>query len=167
VSANAETVAVRTAGGSLAIVRTGSSPLAVRDWLSADGDAREPNDARLKEGFACDGAGCIARLPDGSAVSVARTAHGVAEDCHEAAVVITARMVPPGCGALALDRRALREGGSLTLQKMDAGWKIARTLSPELERPWTAKPTERRSASRPLSVPPASDATPRLEDWDD
>src|SRR5262249_6228791 len=84
VSANAHAVAVRTAGGRLAIVRTGSSPLAVRDWLSADGDAREPNDARLKEGFACDAAGCVARLSDGSAVSVARTANGVAEDCREA-----------------------------------------------------------------------------------
>jgi competence protein ComEC len=165
VSANADAVAVRTAGGRLAIVRTSSNPLAVRDWLSADGDARGPNDARLNEGFACDPAGCIARLPDGSAVSVARTAHGVAEDCREAAVVITSRVVPPACGALALDRHALREGGALTLQRTEAGWTIARAVPPNLERPWTAKPAERK-ALRAVSVPPASDAT-RLEDLED
>ena len=61
VSANADAVAVRSANGRLSILRNSSDPLAVRDWLSADADVREPKDAGLRDGFLCDQMGCIAR----------------------------------------------------------------------------------------------------------
>jgi hypothetical protein len=54
VSANADAVAVRGSDGRLSILRNSSDPLAVRDWLSADGDGREPKDMNLKDGFLCD-----------------------------------------------------------------------------------------------------------------
>ncbi len=67
-------MAVRTAGGKLAAVRFGSDTFALRDWLAADADARAPNDAALKSGFACDPDGCVAKLADGAPVAVSRTA---------------------------------------------------------------------------------------------
>jgi competence protein ComEC len=88
ISANADAVAVRGADGHLSALRNGSDVLVVREWLNADADARAPTDAGLKEGFSCDAAACIARLPDGSVVSVARTAHGLVEDCDQASLVI-------------------------------------------------------------------------------
>jgi competence protein ComEC len=111
VSANADAVAVRGPNGRLSVLRTGSDALAARDWLSANGDARQPNDATLKDGFRCDDAACIAQLADGGLVSVARTAHGLAEDCRHADLVVTWREAPPRCRALTVDRNILREGG--------------------------------------------------------
>jgi competence protein ComEC len=163
VSANADAVAVRGADGRLSIVRSSSDPLAVRDWLSADGDGREPKDAGLKDGFLCDQMGCIAHLPDGTVVSVARTAQAVAEDCEQASLVVTARRAPPDCRARAVDRQALRDGGAMTLQRMEKGWKVERAVPAGAERPWAhGQPgVSTQSASATSS---SVDATPRPDD---
>ena len=42
-----------------------------RSGLAADADARTEKDPTLRNGFTCDEAGCIARLKDGTLVSVA------------------------------------------------------------------------------------------------
>ena len=60
----------------------------------ADGDGRDPKDARLHVGVQCDTAGCIGRLADGRLVSVALSVEAFAEDCARAAVVISARSAP-------------------------------------------------------------------------
>jgi competence protein ComEC len=83
--------AVRTATGRLAILKTGSDIFATRDWLSADSDARAVKDKALGEGLACDDAGCIGRLADGSLVAIARTIEAFEEDCRRAALVVSAR----------------------------------------------------------------------------
>src|SRR5262249_51219385 len=99
VSANAHAGAVSGSDRRVRIFRNSNDPLAVRDWLSADADGREPKDASLKDGFLCDHMGCIAHLPDGTMVSAARRAQAVAEDCALASLVITTRQAPPGCRA--------------------------------------------------------------------
>jgi competence protein ComEC len=45
-------VALRTAGGRLAVVRTGNDSFAVREWLAADADLRTPKDKGLDHGIA-------------------------------------------------------------------------------------------------------------------
>jgi competence protein ComEC len=48
--------AVRTAGGRLAMLRTGSDSFAIQQWLAADADARSAKDKELAEGIRCDDA---------------------------------------------------------------------------------------------------------------
>jgi competence protein ComEC len=105
--------AVRTAGARLAILKTGHDSFAIREWLAADGDSRLPGDARLAEGFSCDPAGCIARLPDGALVSVALGPDAFEEDCRRAALVLSPRTAPPFCRATIIDRTVWRQTGAL------------------------------------------------------
>jgi competence protein ComEC len=161
INANADAVAVRGADGHLSVLRNGSDVLAVREWLNADADARAPTDAGLKDGFSCDAAACIARLSDGSVVSVARTAHGLVEDCDQASVVITPRGAPPQCRALAVDRRQLGAGGAMALRRVGNGWSIEPAVPPGTERPWARNASHARSRSGPVS---GTDVTPRAED---
>src|SRR5205823_12187002 len=87
VAPDGATFAVRTAAGRLAIFRTGSDIFATRDWLAADADPRAVRDKALGEGLACDNAGCVGRLADGSLVAIARTIEAFEEDCRRAALV--------------------------------------------------------------------------------
>jgi competence protein ComEC len=163
VSANADAVAVRGAEGRLSILRNSSDPLAVRDWLGADGDAREPKDAGLKDGFLCDQMGCIAHLSDGTMVSVARTAQAVVEDCDHASLVVTTRRAPPNCRALVVDRKTLRDSGAMTLQRRGKGWEIERAVPAGAERPW-AHAQQRAGAQFTSATSSPTDVTPRADD---
>jgi competence protein ComEC len=111
VSAAGDVIAVRGADGKFAAVKFGSDTLSLREWLSADADERLPTDRAVAAGFACDPDGCVARLGDGSAVAVSRTAAALADDCARAALIVTLRAAPPDCAAMVLDRKALRNGG--------------------------------------------------------
>ncbi len=158
ISPNADAVAIRGADGHLSALRSSSDTLAVREWLSADADARQPSAPGLKDGFTCDGAACIARLRDGSVISVARTAHGLVEDCDQASLVVTPRQAPPNCRALAIDRRDLRAGGAMALRHEQGGWSIDQAVPPGSERPWAHNARPQHAAATLLS---GSDATPR------
>jgi competence protein ComEC len=163
VSPNADAIAVRSANGRLSIMGSASGSFAAREWLSADGDARQPKDPELKDGFHCDSAGCIARLPDGMIVSAAATARAVEEDCREANLVVTTREVPLHCRALAIDRRSTRDGGALALWHTERGWTLERAIPVGSERPWAR--AQSRNGAAPTSVPPSlGDVTPRVED---
>jgi hypothetical protein len=80
--------ALRTAGGRLAMLRTGSDSFAIQQWLAADADARSAKDKELVEGIRCDDAGCIGRLADGAIVAIVRRPEAFEEDCRRAAVVV-------------------------------------------------------------------------------
>src|SRR5262249_2775442 len=159
VSANADAVAVRGIDGRLSILRNSSDPLAVREWLGADGDGRDPKDAGLKDGFLCDQMGCIAHLPDGTMVSGARTGQAGVEDCDQVSLMVTTRRAPRDCRALVVDRETLHDGGAMTLQRSGKGWEIVRAVPAGAERPW-AHAQQRAGAQRTSST----DATPRADD---
>jgi competence protein ComEC len=161
ISANADLVVVRGAGGRLSALRSGSDVLALREWLGADADARAPTDQGLKEGFNCDAAACIAHLPDNSVVSIARTAHGLVEDCDQASLVITPREAPPQCRALAIDRRKLGAGGAVALHRVGNGWSLQAAVPPGSERPWARNASHERPRGSPVS---GTDVTPRVEE---
>jgi competence protein ComEC len=166
VSRDGQIVAVRAADGRLAVMQARNDDFVVRDWLSADGDARLPRDPALAAGVRCDEAGCIAPLADGRLVALALTAEALAEDCVRAAIVVTARDAPPGCDALVVDRTILRERGAVALTLSGAGgftWSSARP--PDEERPWSAKAAGS-ATSGPAVAGPRPDATPHPEDLD-
>jgi competence protein ComEC len=160
--------AVRTAGGRLAMLRTGSDSFAIQQWLAADADARSAKDKELAEGIRCDDAGCVGRLGDGAIVAIARRPEAFEEDCRRAAVVVSTRMAPPDCAALVVDRAVWQRGGAIALRHVGGKWVISAARPPGLDRPWARG---RPSAEEvPASVTPQRreprDATPRTEDME-
>ena len=169
ISTDGQALAVRGADGRLAIHRTGRDAFAIKEWLSADGDARLPTDKSLGEGFRCDTAGCIARLADGKFVSQVIAPDAFEEDCRRAAVVVTSRELPAACQALTVDRKVSRTTGAIALRRNGEGFEITAARPAGQDRPWaraTAAPEEAApTASRPNTSRPAPrDATPRAED---
>lgn len=167
VSGAADAVAVRGSDGALSILRIEGNPFVVREWLAADGDARAANDPHLKDGFACDQAGCVAKLASGTVVAVARTPAAFADDCTRAALVVATRQPPPGCAATVIDRRTLRAGGALNLRREGDQWRIEAARPSGTERPWARAGAGGLEPSTPVrGRPSARDATPRAEDLD-
>jgi competence protein ComEC len=165
VAADGETVAVRRTDGRLAVLKTPSQSFAPRDWLGADGDARQPGDADLANGFVCDPVGCIARLADGTVVAIAHTAEAFADDCSRAALVVARRDPPADCAATVIDRSLFAATGALALRRIGQSWEITSARPPGYDRPW-APPAMQNRAQAPATGAPQStprDATPASE----
>jgi competence protein ComEC len=157
-------MAVRGSDGRLAVHRSGRDAFTVREWLAADGDPRLPADPALGEGFRCDEAGCIARLSNGRVVALVLAPDAFEEDCRRAAVAVSARDAPPQCEALAIDRKASRAQGAISLRLKGDGFEIESARPPGQDRPWAkALPAPAEPASA-ITRPSARDATPRPED---
>jgi competence protein ComEC len=155
VSGAGDVIAVRGADGKLSGIKFGSDTLSLREWLAADGDDRAATDRAVAAGFACDSDGCVARLADGRAVALSRTAAALADDCARAALVVTLRPVPRDCAATALDRRALQRGGAtaLTRQAAGDGFEVMHARPAGFDRPWARDHEAARPA--PVSTVPA------------
>lgn len=163
VASDGQAVAVRGADGRLTVHRTGRDAFAVREWLAADADARLPTDPTLAQGFRCDASGCIANLADSRLLSHVVASDAFEEDCQRAVVVVTSREAPPNCKALAIDRKASRANGAMTLRRSGEGFEIDAARPAGQDRPWAhrAAPAEPAPAS---ARPAPRDATPRAED---
>lgn len=167
ISGTGDAVAVRAADGKLSIIRLEGNPFAVQEWLAADADGRVSKDTKLKDGFSCDDAGCIAKLSTGTIVAVARTPDALVDDCKRAALVVTTRQVPPGCSATVIDRNVVRTRGALSLRADGNQWRIEATRPPGTDRPWARGVAAATDIS--TTIPNRSserDAMPRAEDLD-
>jgi competence protein ComEC len=167
VAADGTSFALRTATGRLAMLKTGSDTFTFREWLAADADARAPKDKALSEGIACDEAGCVGRLADGTLVAISRTAEAFEEDCRRAAVVVSPREAPLDCGVpLVVDRWVWQRGGALALYRVGNGFEAVAARPDGYDRPWARAPSRPAAASTtvtPSGAAPA-DATPRTDD---
>ena len=143
VAPSGEQVAVRDADGELAIVGKRFNAFAAEQWLAADGDGRDPADARDPDS-PCDRLGCVARAARGRvarASSIDRLAFE--EDC--------ARADDPR----QRDDRAGRMRGEVRLDER----RLARTGAVGLD--WRrraasrSRPTARATEDRPWSPAPA------------
>jgi competence protein ComEC len=131
----------------------------------ADADRRDAKDKALNDGIRCDPAGCVARLADNSIVAIANTAEALAEDCRRAAVVVSARAAPPGCGALVIDKGVLRRTGAVALRRVGEGFEVTPSRPPGYDRPWApvrANDTEQSQPGTARRQP--RDATPNVDD---
>ena len=164
VAADGEALAVRGADGRLAIHRTGRDAFTVRDWLAADGDARLPTDKDLGQGFRCDDAGCIGRLPDGRLAARVLAPDAFEEDCRRAAIVVTTRTAPPDCAALTIDRALSRARGAISVRRSGDGFEVTAARPVGQDRPWARGTPVPAGAVRPVARPAPRDATPRAED---
>jgi competence protein ComEC len=165
VAPGGEAFAVRTRDG-LTIMRTGGDQFAVRAWLAADGDAREPKDPGLAKGFTCDAIGCIARLADGTLVSVVLSAEAFEEDCGRAAVVLSRREAPPYCQATVIDRSVWRKTGAVAAYRRGSGFDVVAARPATQDRPWARGTAQAGTGDAGTPARPTSprDATPRQED---
>jgi competence protein ComEC len=161
ISPTGEVVAVRGADGRLSVLKSGGNDaLSVGDWLNSDGDVRSAKDQGLAQGFACDPDGCIGRLADGAVIAVPRGPAALADDCARAALIVTMRPPPPGCEAMVIDRKGLRETGALALSRRNGTFEVTATRPAALDRPWVRHVAPREAQPAQNSRQPEVDATP-------
>ena len=172
VATSGDSFAVRGPEGRLQVIRLGNDAFAIHEWLAADGDGRSDPRAvaaavKAREGFACDDAGCVAKLFGGGLVAIGTSPAAFADDCARAVLVLTTRAAPPECGATVVDRTASRQGGALALRRAGDAWEVTAARPRGEARPWVAV-TGAGGGAR-VSAPKAGtaeqrDATPRVED---
>jgi competence protein ComEC len=171
VAPDGSAVALRTAAGRFAVAKTGNDVFAVREWLAADADPRTPKDKGLDQGIACDQAGCVGRLADGSLVAISRTVEAFEEDCRRAALVVSPRQAPAGCGAHrdipVIDRKVWRQSGAVALRRVGPGFEETVARPPGYNRPWArAVPPAATGPGAARQAPgnPAEDELPSEEE---
>jgi competence protein ComEC len=169
IAPSGDVVAVRGADGRLAIIKKGGEAFAVKEWLAADADARTTADPTLANGVACDAVGCTARLADGRFVALALAPEAFADDCRQAALVVSSRSAPPDCAARAIDRAARMRSGAMTLRRIGDGWQVTPARPDGYDRPWAKARVPAGAASATPdhaapSKPAPRDATPKPAD---
>jgi competence protein ComEC len=135
VDSEAEAIAVRGNDGRLTVLNARQNRISAESWLAADGDTRKSHDP-LEGGFRCDVDGCIARLADGTVIAVARRPDAFADDCREAALVVSKFDVPRACATAAIDRHMLATTGAIALKRVNGEWRADPARSPFVNRPW-------------------------------
>jgi competence protein ComEC len=161
VAPDGSAVALRTAGGQLAMLKTGNDVFAMREWLAADADRRSPKDKGLDRGIACDQAGCVGRLADGALVAISRTMEAFAEDCTRAVLVVSPRQAPAGCAdhrnLKLIDRRVSRQSGAVALRRVGDGFETTLARPPGYTRPWARVPPPAAGTAARTPANPAED----------
>jgi competence protein ComEC len=169
IAGDGRNVAVRGKDGRLHVMRSGKDAFAVREWLAADADARGAADASLAEGVSCDATGCVTEAAGGAVVALSLRPEAIADDCERAALIVTARQVPSGCGASVIDAERLRRHGALVLRKTKEGFAVEAVKPRGIDRPWSPSAggdSSNGETTIPVSRPArrAVDATPSEAD---
>ncbi len=168
VAPSGDLAAVRDADGALQVVGKRFNAFAAEQWLTADGDGRDPAQAR-DPNAPCDRLGCVADLPEGESLSIVMDRMAFDEDCARAEVVVSALTAPPGCKAkFVLDEKALARSGAVGLTWNDEkAFTLASDRSLLQNRPWSPAPAPARDERlvRPGQVAShgADPADPTLE----
>src|SRR5271166_4123223 len=145
VAPSGDQAAVRDADGKLMIVGKRFNGFAAEQWLTADGDGRDPASAR--DAYApCDRLGCVAALPEGESLNIVIDRMAYDEDCARAEVIVSALTAPASCRAkFVFDDEALARLGAVGLAWSDEkGFTLASDRSTQQNRPWSAAPPEPR-----------------------
>jgi competence protein ComEC len=138
VAADAATVALRGGDGLLYFAPHPRDAYAAREWLTRDGDAREPDEAEAH--LRCDGLGCVAPTPDGL-IALSRRPEALGDDCARAVIVIAAFAIPdcPGPRRMIDRADAARDGGyAITLTPL----RIESVARARGRRPWSVNSGE-------------------------
>ena len=141
VAPSGDLAAVRDADGALQVVGKRFNAFAAEQWLTADGDGRDPATAR-DPNAPCDRVGCVADLPEGESLSIVIDRMAFDEDCARAEVVVSALTAPSSCKAkFVLDEKALARSGAVGLMWSDEkGFTLASDRSLLQNRPWSPAP---------------------------
>jgi competence protein ComEC len=153
----------------LHLMKTGKDTFLISEWLAADADGRQAGDAALADGVSCDDEGCVVQMAEGGLIALSLKADALADDCERAALLVTAKPVPQGCAATAIDLARLRRQGALALRRSSRGFAIEAVRPRGVNRPWApatenAAEAEPAGAAAPITPPRAVDATPAESD---
>src|SRR5882724_1135403 len=116
ISGDGHNVGVRGKDGRLHVMHSAKDAFLLKEWLAADADARLIADSSLGEGVSCDQAGCVTPMADGALVALARRLDALADDCEQAALVVTAKQAPLACQASVISGERLRRQGAMALR---------------------------------------------------
>ena len=169
ISGDGHHVGVRGRDGRLHLMKTAKDGFLLKEWLAADADPRPVVDASLTEGVSCDDAGCVAQMADGRFVALTQHSDALDDDCERAALLVTARQTPSGCGSTVISLERLRRQGAMALRRTKDGFVVDAVKPRGVNRPWSpaaagdaeAEPTTLAPRS---AVPRAVDATPAETD---
>ena len=164
ISADGHSIGVRGRDGRLRLIRSARDSFLLREWLAADADGRQTADPSLSGAVSCDSTGCVTAMADGGLVALARLPDALADDCERAALLVTARPAPPGCGALVVDRDRLRRQGALALRRSRNGFAVDAVRPRGLDRPWSPAVKGGIGLARRPVAPRTVDATPSEAD---
>jgi competence protein ComEC len=141
IAPSGDLAAVRDADGAPEVVGKRFNAFAAEQWLSADGDGRDPAQARAADA-PCDRLGCVADLPEGESLSIVLDRLAFDEDCARAEVVVSALTAPQGCKAkFVFDEQALARLGAVGLTfSDDKGFTQASDRGALQNRPWSPAP---------------------------
>ncbi len=141
VAPSGDQAAVRDADGKLMIVGKRFNAFAAEQWLTADGDGRDPAQARDPDA-PCDRLACVAALPEGESMSLVLDRMAFDEDCERAEIVVSALTAPADCGAkFVLDEKALARFGAVGLTlRTDGGFALTADRATLQNRPWSPAP---------------------------
>src|SRR5271165_1715976 len=140
VAPSGDEAAVRDADGLLQVVGKRFNAFAAEQWLTADGDGRDPASARDPDA-PCDRLGCVAALPEGESLSIVIDRMAFDEDCARAEVIVSALSAPANCRAkFVFDDKALARFGAVGLSwSDDKGFTLASDRSTLQNRPWSGR----------------------------
>ena len=168
ISADGHNVGVRGRDGRLQMMRIGKDAFLVKEWLSADADARIGADPSLAERVSCDDTGCVVPMADGSLVAQALRPDALADDCARAALIVTARQAPRDCAAATIDQGRLYRQGALALWRKGRGFEIDAVRPRGYDRPWSPAAAGEAETDASIIARPAAprviDATPSETD---
>jgi competence protein ComEC len=165
VSGDGHSVAVRDREGRLRVMRAAKDAFLVREWLAADADGRAATDPALSKGVSCDPDGCVVEMADGRLVALALQPDALADDCTRAAVIVTSKQAPAGCGTLVIDQERLRRQGTLAVHRKGDGFEVTAIRPDGVDRPWSPAVAETPKPRAPTRAKqPAVDATPAEAD---
>lgn len=155
VAESGATVAVRQADGSLAVLRGRGDAAVVRRWLAADADGRAEDDPGLAAAFRCDPLGCVAALPEGGLLAVARSGLALAEDCARARIVVAPVDDVGDCRgpALVLTPRLLSRRGVTELVLGGDGSVAIAAVARRGARPWQPVAADAAGGRAPPAAP--------------
>lgn len=139
VGQDGQAVAARIAAGGLSALPVKGRSFELTRWLEHDGDARPVREVASGGGFACDAAGCTARVK-GVMLAVARRPAAFDEDCALADIVVLAAPRPSGCTRprVVLDSYALKDRGTHALYLDGKGGVIVDSVADARgDRPWS------------------------------
>ncbi|MGB6536971.1 MAG: ComEC/Rec2 family competence protein, partial [Xanthobacteraceae bacterium] len=152
VAPSGDLVALRGTDGRLHVVGKHFNAFTVEQWLTADGDDRNPPMARDPDAR-CDRNDCIAALPHGGSLAVVTRWQAFAADCARATLVVSALTAPADCRAQVFDRRSLGRSGAVGLIASGAHFLPVTDRSILEDRPWSPAPAlaPNEHVPRPLS----------------
>ena len=175
ISADGRNVGVRGQDGRLHLMHAAKGTregirdaFLLREWLAADADPRTAADASLTAGVSCDDHGCVMQSAGGAFIAQALKAEALADDCERAALMVTTRPAPAGCGASVIDAGRLRRQGAMALRRSREGFVVEAVKPGGIDRPWSPAAADEGGADATVLARPATqraiDATPSEAD---